>query len=250
MLKTISSVQHPLVKHFVRVRQNSDYRYEHNSIVVEGCKPIQEISRHLTPKVVMGYSETFIPPSLKASQTLIVNEAIMKKISGMRSPEGLIAEFPMPPFAKFTATRRLLALDGVSDPGNMGALLRSALALGWDGAFILENSCDPFNEKAVRAARGATFRFPMQIGSWHDLANLVAKYKPTVLLADAKGEDCRLINPTQHILLVVGNEAHGVSKPPFQDFQTVAVQMTGSMESLNVAVAGGILMFTLGQGHQ
>ena len=85
----------------------------------------------------------------------------MKKISGMQTPEGLVVEIEMPKPAPLEGLKYLLALDGVSDPGNVGALLRTALALGWQGIFILDESCDPFNDKALRSARGATFRLPL-----------------------------------------------------------------------------------------
>ena len=64
---------------------------------------------------------------------------------------------------------RLLALEGVQDPGNMGTLLRSAAAFGWDGVHLLAGCCDPFNDKALRASRGAAFKVPLSRGGWTQL---------------------------------------------------------------------------------
>jgi len=245
MLRRLTSIQHPIVKHLVKLRQNRDYRYDHKSIVVEGIKPVEELVHHGRFKTIVIYNEATIPLGAEADEIVVVNEAVMRKISGMENPEGLIVEIAMPQPASLKGMNYVIALDGVSDPGNMGTLLRSSLALGWDGAFILNNSCDPFNEKAIRAARGATFRLPLAWGDWNSLKQLVQGNKLTPLVADINGVDLAHMKKTSGILLVMGNEAHGASKETKNFCQAVTISMPGAMESLNVAVAGGILMYAL-----
>lgn len=245
MIKQIASSQHPVVKHLVKLRQNRDYRYEHQTLVVEGIKPVEELGGIPLKKIVVC-DETALPKNAQADEILFVTEAIMKKISGMQTSEGIIAEVAMPKPSSLKGVSHLLALDGVSDPGNVGALLRSALALGWQGAFILDESCDPFNEKAVRAARGATFRLPLAWGGWEELKEIAQQNRMAPVVADIEGKDVSAVKEKERLLLVMGNEAHGASPEAKAFCQAISIPMSQAMESLNVSVAGGIIMYTLG----
>jgi TrmH family RNA methyltransferase len=245
MLRQLTSLQHPLVKHLVKLRQNRDYRYEHQSLIIEGIKPITELCRCSYFRTLIAWDETLLPKEAKANEIFIVNENVMKKLSGMQTPEGLLAEIIMPKSASLVGLKRLIAFDRINDPGNLGTLLRTALALGWDGAFILEDSCDPFNEKAVRAARGATFHLPLAWGNWEQLKKLVYDNHLDPLVADPKGQELGTIEAKDGILLVFGNEAKGASNEGKGFCQGVSIPMPGQMESLNVAVAGGIMMYAL-----
>src|SRR5689334_18281802 len=127
MMKRITSANHPLVKHLVKLRQNRDYRYDHQSLVIEGIKPVEELAPHHRFKVIVTYNEAMIPLGAEADEILIVNDVVMKKISTMQTPEGLIVEIEMPKPSSLLGLKSILALDGVSDPGNVGTMLRSAL---------------------------------------------------------------------------------------------------------------------------
>lgn len=249
-MKRVTSANHPLVKHLVKLRQNRDYRYEHQSLVIEGIKPVEELAPHNRFKLIATYNEAMIPLGAEADEILIVNDVVMKKISGMQSPEGLVVEIPMPKPASLAGLKSILAFDGVSDPGNVGNMLRSALALGWEGVFILNESCDPFNDKALRAARGATFRIPLSWGNFDQLKQLVTENQLTPLVADIHGKELSQVSQKGAVLLVMGNEAHGPSKE-IKDFcEQITIAMPGTMESLNVSVAAGILMYTLRSRNQ
>lgn len=248
MIKEISSLQHPLVKYLVHLRQNRDYREEHHSVVIEGRKMVDEICPRHHTKLIMTYDKTWIPKGIKSDEILIVNEAIMSKVSGLQNPEGILAEVDMPNPASLKGLHWIIALDGVSDPGNLGALIRTGLALGWEGVFILENSCDPFNEKALRAAKGATFRLPYALGTWDDLRKLIKNNKLKPFVADMNGTELHDVSTNSAALLVLSNEAHGLSEEAAEICKKVSIPMPGDMESLNVAVAGGILMYVLKQG--
>lgn len=245
MTKQISSLQHPLIKHWIKLRKNSDYRHEHKSALIEGLKLVDEICQTTTPKTVVATSESLIPKKLRGENNIIVPEEVIKKISGLQAPEGIFAEVPLPAMDPLHNKRYLIALDGINDPGNMGTLLRTALALGWEGAFILEDSCDPFNEKAIRAAKGATFRLPLAIGNWSSLKTMIAQNHLRPLAADLHGQALNSAGSKEGILLVLGNEAHGPSPEAKQLCEKITIPMPGPMESLNVSVAGGILMYAL-----
>jgi RNA methyltransferase, TrmH family len=242
-MKEITSASHPLVKHLVKLREDPTYRYEQGFVCVEGIKLVNEICQVCTVKVLMVSSESLVPPEADSSVVFIVSEAIMKKISGMVSPEGIVAEVSMPKKASLAGLNHVIAFDGVSDPGNMGALLRTALALGWDGAFILSDSCDPFNEKVIRSGRGAQFRLPLAQGSAEDLKQLVQENGWQPLVADIRGCAPEAVELAPRRLLVLGNEARGPSTAVRTFSQPVTIPMPGEMESLNVAIAGSILMY-------
>lgn len=245
MYRTIASTQNALVKHLVRLRQNSDYRYNCKSIIVEGIKPVQELCAHMAPKCLVVCDEHLIPPSVPAESVVIAPTHVLHKISGMLHPEGVLAEFPMPHFDSLAGMRRIIALDSVRDPGNLGSLLRTALALGWEGVFLIGENCDPYNEKALRAARGATFRLPHLRGTWQQLKALIAENKLCPLVADLEGPPPTDVERNKSLLLLLSNEAHGVSYEGEKICQKVSVPLSGQMESLNVAAAGAILMHAL-----
>jgi TrmH family RNA methyltransferase len=151
----------------------------------------------------------------------------------------------MPTPKDLASTQRLLILDGVSDPGNLGTLLRSARALGWDGVCLTPRSADPFNEKAIRAAKGATFTVAWQKTSLEQLQALLQKKNMHLFAADAHGKDlsaCRFSSP---LALALGNEAHGLAAELKEKAELIAIPMHGRMESLNVASAGAIMMYEM-----
>lgn len=246
-MRELTSLQHPLVKHLVHLRQNRIYREEHQSVVVVGIKPVTEVSQKNHVKLLLAYDETFIPKGISADDIIIVNEEIMKKISGMEHPEGLLAEIAMPKMdiesVSLKDKKFIIVCDGVSDPGNLGNLLRTGLALGWEAAVMLGNSCDPFNDKALRAARGATFRLPIVQSTWKDLAKVIEKNGLQPIVADLDGTPLENVKFPKGVLLVLSNESHGVSDEAKQICKKVTIPMPGPMESLNVATAGAILMY-------
>ncbi|NGX42572.1 MAG: putative tRNA/rRNA methyltransferase [Chlamydiae bacterium] len=245
MLRKISSLQHPVVKHLVQLRKSRGYRYEKGAVVVEGKKLVSEVCQKQKAMKLLATEESLFPPKVQANESYLVTEEILKKISGVKTPEGVLAEVPIPDNVTFKKCRYLIALDGISDPGNLGTLLRTALALGWEGAFILNNSCDPYNDKAIRSAKGATFRLPLQQRSWSQLGALVEKFALQPLCADLKGTNIKDFSPGDGILLVLGSEAHGLSEEAKSLCRKITIPMSGNMESLNVSVAGGILMYQL-----
>lgn len=181
----------------------------------------------------------------------------MRKVTGLDSVDSMvaIAEVARPAPADFVSAqkplRRLLVLEGIQDPGNLGTLLRTATALGWDGAFLLPGCCDPFNDKALRASRGASFRLPWATGTWGDLERVVATRSLVCIAAepdDRSGAKDLPESLASAVCLVLGAEGQGLSHEALSRCVPVAIPMPGQMESLNVAIAGSILMFALSPG--
>ncbi|MGE0670710.1 MAG: TrmH family RNA methyltransferase [Parachlamydiales bacterium] len=246
--RDVSSLQHPIVKHLVKLRDDRKYRTSARTALISGIKLVSELSSSHVFKTVLitqGYSP---PVTIKAEQTLIVTEEIMKKVTSLQNPEPLAAEIPLPAPSELTGCHPLLILDQITDPGNLGNLLRTALALGWEGAFLTPGTTDPFNDKALRAAKGATFKLKLRQGSYEELFGLVRDSGLTLLIADAKGSPAHSAPWQQPIALVLGNEAHGVQADLKNNGTAIAIPMKREMESLNVSAAGAILMFQLQGG--
>ncbi len=148
-MKELTSLQHPLVKYWVSLRDDAGFRKEHRRVLLEGKNAIKDIAKRHKPKRLITTSQI----DLEADEVLLVNDAIMKKISSTMAPEGLIAEFEMPKNRPFAGLCKIVVSDRIQDPGNLGTIIRSALAFGWNGIFLLPGSCDP--PKAQRL----TFRF-------------------------------------------------------------------------------------------
>lgn len=242
MIHKITSLSNPLVKHLVKLKENSAYRKETQRVLVEGHNLISDLKDTVFHTLLVK-DEKFIS-GIKAKEVFIVDDAVLRKISSTTSPEGLIGELDMPLESPLKNVHSLLALDAVSDPGNLGTLFRTALAFSWSGLYLLPNCCDPFNDKAIRAAKGANFKMAFKRGTWQELEELAIREKLVPLAADLKGEKPEFY-AGKRPLLVLGNEAMGLSQEAKHFCKAITLPINPQVESLNVAVAGGILLFLL-----
>lgn len=243
MIPSLTSLQHPLVKHLVRLREDRRYRKQSGTLLLSGIKLIQELAPDFPIKTLLITCDS--PPPPIAAQTYCITEAMMKKITGLQNPEPLAAEIPLPLPKAIDPEKPLLILDALADPGNVGTLLRTALALGWDNIFLTPHTADPFNEKALRAAKGATFRLNLHKGSYEALGALLGTQKRQLFIADARGKKNIRRQSSPALALVLGNESHGIDPRLMALGTPIAIPMNPLMESLNVSSAGAILMFEL-----
>ena len=234
--KKIISPQNPIIKHLIKLRENAQYRQKEGSVLISGLKLVKEIESITSP--IRIFSEK---PLL--SPHILVSKSVMKKITALPSPEGIAAEFSLPIPSSLENHAPLLVLDQITDPGNMGTLIRTALALGWKGVFFLPGCVDPFHKKVIRSSCAALFRFPWKEGSWEELKKL----KLTPYIANIKGCSIEELSPKKEILLLLSNEANGVSKQSKRFGEHITIPMPGEMESLNVAISGAIIMYQLGR---
>eukprot|EP00884_Botryococcus_braunii_P019687 jgi/Botrbrau1/6401/Bobra.49_1s0018.1 len=193
----IKSLSHPYVKHCVRLRESSSYRKECGRALVPGADVLQELlGQPWSPTLRLLIVSQQHSDILGAEPELVVTatEDVIRKVTGLRSTSGLeaVAEVDLPGPLDFTqhfpsgSLRRLLILDTVQDPGNLGTLLRTATGLGWQGAFLLDGCCDPFNDKALRAAKGAAFRLPLAYGNLEELRKVQQAHGLTFLAAQPR----------------------------------------------------------------
>lgn len=244
--KNLLSLQHPFVKYLVSLRKDRSFRRKEKKVLVIGTKMVKELFMQTTEIETLLIEDGFVftPPHFP-KEVFTVTKNILKKITGVPEPEPLAAVVSMPSFKNLSMASHLLVLDGIADPGNLGTLLRTALALGWNGVYLLENTCDPYNEKALRAAKGATFRLPLQEGSWNEFLFLVKEHSLRVLVADKEGVPISQASKDTPIALLLSRESQGVREEAKEMFSRVTIPMHDSMESLNVASAGSILLYQL-----
>jgi TrmH family RNA methyltransferase len=164
----------------------------------------------------------------------------------------LIAERRESTLQQACAGELTLVLDSVQDPGNVGALLRTAEAAGVGGIVLLEGCADPASPKALRSAMGSAFRLPVARGiTAEDLLDHLAEHRiRAVVTAGVDAVRHTDFHWRQRIALILGNEGNGVRNTLLEACaDRVCIQMKGSVESLNVAAAGAVLLFEAARQH-
>lgn len=234
MISKIDSRQNQKIKDLVKLSQPKFSR-EKKLFKIEGFHALEMAEKSNALVSIFATKEI---PNLKVPQ-YIVSESIMESISVAKSPQGVICVCNYVE-QKSLSSAKILLLDNVSDPGNLGTLLRTALAFGYKDV-ILRGGCSQYNEKVLQSTQGAIFE--LNIINDIDLAEL-KDYE--VIVTEIKGSiDLASLSGVKKHVLVLGNEAHGVSKEVL-DLADKGVRIEiDNIESLNVAIAGAIAMYQL-----
>ena len=188
--------------------------------------------------------------SERGVESTAVNESEFRSAAETESPQGVlaIAEIPrysLDDFAK-RERLRLLVLDAVQDPGNVGTILRTAAALGADATVALPGTVDVWNAKVVRGAMGASFRHPAFHVTADELFGFLDRENVGLWGADAAGEQVNAVVAPSRLAVAVGNEGAGLSSSVrARAVRLVSLPISGDVESLNVSVATGILLYQL-----
>lgn len=248
-VEVIRSRQNGKVRHFVLLREDSSYRDGVGAILVVGRRLVSEVASSSKITTLIVEEGVVAPPNIISDNVVVCNAAVMAYVTGMAQSDGYAAEVRIPERGEvmLESCSRLLALDGVADPGNVGTLFRTALALGWEAIVLLPGCCDPYNDKAVRAGRAAQLFIPHLHVGWDDLLAIIARGGFTPLVAAMEGTPLPEVEkevPTP-TLLILGNEGRGVVVPDGMVCRKVSIPMHSSVESLNVSTAGSILMYAL-----
>ncbi|MBQ0098980.1 MAG: RNA methyltransferase [Firmicutes bacterium] len=227
---------------FVRSLKDKKNRDDNNVFIVESIKlTLEALNSGFTIKKLFVTEEVENEFSAYGVETVVVSLDVFKSISNEVSPQGVLAIVEKPsekPFVK----KNCLLLDGVSDPGNVGAIIRTAAATDFTEIFLI-NCADPFNSKSIRASMGGLFKVNLHTVNREDA---IDKIGLPLVVADMYGENIFNFRKNDFVCLVIGNEGNGVS-----DFikskasYTVSIPMENGMESLNASVSAGILMYLL-----
>lgn len=234
MIKVITSKDNKHIKFALSLKENK-YRKINKMFIAETFKSLEMAIKH--NMVVETFSTEWLDIPEEIPQN-IVSDEILKKLSNNVSPEGVVF------IAKENEIKpekedKILYLDHIADPGNMGTLIRTALAFDYDLIVVSENSVSIYNEKVVNSSKGAIFAMPIKVG---DLTPYLDSHQIIVSLLSDDSVSLDELNVEEKFVLILGNESHGVKRDSKRN-ATVKVKIPiKNIDSLNVAVAGGILM--------
>lgn len=237
----ITSKQNPAVKELALLKEKKG-RQARGTFLAEGAKMVRECAScgmEIVRVIVReGYEgERFPYPTLE------LGEDAFRAISDEKTPQGIAAEVKIPQNAVMPPEKSCLFLDGVADPANVGAVIRTAAAAGYREIY-LAGCADPYSPKAVRASMSGVFYTKLMRGSREEILQTLRSVP--VLVADMEGENAFSFIPPEKFCLCIGNEGSGLSDEVRKKAdRTVAIPMEGRMESLNAAVSAGILMYFL-----
>ena len=247
---------------FVERLRNPRLRSREGYFIVEGVRGAREVLQgELTSEVRFVLTS----PGLFGSQSGrgLVDEIVasgfpmeevsdreMGVLSDTEHSQGVLMAVKEPPDSFAALERepapRVLLLDGVQDPGNVGTLVRAARAFGLSGVIALEGTVDPFNPKVVRASAGALAHIPVHRLPWIEAAAWLEEKGVPLLVADAGGEDVKGFELLPSWALAVGNEGMGPREElAAKAAGVLSISMEHGVDSLNAGVAGAILLFAL-----
>ena len=251
----VTGLQNPVVKAAAELKQKK-YRTQNGLYLAEGLRTAEEAVAYKAVETLF-YVATDDERTMRlledaAAQNIklvCVSENVMKKIADTDTPQGIIAVCKMrqPKLENLLASgKMLLVLDRVGDPGNIGTMLRTADAAGIGGLVLLKGCADIYAPKTVRSSMGSLFHIPVLSGvSEQEFVSAAKKAGYDLLVTCLDGADnLYKADLSGRIAFVMGNEAGGVSETLLEKAdKRVYIPMAGRAESLNVAMAAGIVMF-------
>ena len=229
----ITSLDNPKIKLLLKLNQ-SKYRKKEGLFIVEGAHLVKE-AKNLN-LLVEAYSVNDIDGYIK------VTKEIMKKISNTDTIPTEVGLCKILENNKLS--NKILILDAVQDPGNLGALMRSAKAFGFETIILGEGCCDIYNDKVIRSSQGAIFKLSFIHAN---LVEFISNLKDYDIYGTdvVNGIDVNEIKEKNKIAIILGNEGNGVSQKVKELVKKNIYIQLNNTESLNVSVAGGIIMYVL-----
>lgn len=261
MITKITAKDNKKIKETVKLLSSSKHRKQSGLFVLEGVRLCTDAANSgieiktlfFTESANEHYDESVSLLTEKADEAYLVTNDVFTKISDTVSPQGVIAVCVMPDIESardsILSDGRYIACENVSDPSNLGAISRTAEALGVSGMILIGNCCDPFGPKAQRASMGSMLRLDLfhfdDIDSLHELS----QSKGITLFASVVDKDAEKLDEIgfkNGDVIIIGNEGNGLS-PRAKEIcdRRVTIPITGRAESFNAASAAAILMWEL-----
>ena len=240
----ITSKANSVVKNAKKLHQK---KYRKSAYLIEGWHLFEEaVQAGVTIEKIFAL-ESYRGQLVAFPQTIWVSEEILLDLADTQTPQGIVAviqkeEVGLPELHQ----GKFLFLEDVQDPGNVGTMIRTADAAGFTGVIVSEKSADIYSLKTLRSMQGSHFHLPIYR---MPLASFVEEAKKSNLpilatTLSRESKDYRELSSLENFVLVMGNEGQGISSVMAESAdQLVHIGMKGQAESLNVAVAAGILMF-------
>ncbi|MBQ8291686.1 MAG: RNA methyltransferase [Clostridia bacterium] len=242
----LTSKNNPLIKETAGLKDKKG-RKQTGLFLVEGVKMAKECAKSgfCIERVFVVEGQT-LPSELSAyaDKTVFVSQDVLRFLSDEKTPQGVLCRVQIPQRPLEAPTGACLFLDGVSDPGNVGAIVRSANAAGYNEIYLSRDCADPYSPKSVRASMSGLFFTKLYEAERAEILSLLREMP--LIVADMCGENAFAFKAPKKFALVIGNEANGVCKEvASQAAYTVKIPMRATQESLNASVSAGILMYVL-----
>ncbi len=225
------------------------YRKERNQVIIEGKRAVQQvIDNKIKINKIITSGENIIteniPDHLK-DKIFEISRNDLKKLTSSENPQSILAIIDIPKL-EMIKDNFILYLDGIQDPGNLGTIMRTALAADVDGVILSPKCCELFNPKVIRSSLGAVFTIPTLVKNQQWLIEQNAIKISTVL---ENAENLFEWKPERNkYILIIGSEATGISKDIIDNSDVkITIPMSNRMESLNAAVSAAICMFEIKQ---
>ena len=248
-MERITSRQNPLIAHVERLCGDASYRAQRGEYVCEGEKLLREaLETGVRVTAAVFHEDAAGAPYEPVGRAVCVPGSLYERISTLRHAKGVIFVCAMPGRRPYSFPRgQVICLDGVQDPGNVGAVLRTADAFGADAVFLTGACADIYNPKTVRATMGSLFRVPVFRAEPEEFLRVMEEAGLPVY-ATALAEDARDIRgiSLKRAAVIIGSEGAGVS-PWLQSAADarVIIPMRGVTESLNAAVAASVVLWMM-----
>lgn len=247
----ITSRDNAGVKYACTLRDSEKQRAAEGLFFAEGPKLCLELAKSCTPRTAYATEAAMEKtPALESLHPTLIAPHVAEKLAGTKTSQGVFVLFeqPAPPVERLDTANHILALEGVQDPGNVGTLLRSAAAFGFDGVLLSKGCAAPFAPKTLRASMGAAGRLP--VAPVQDLPQALQQLRArgVVCLAAALYHSRPLDEAPQSypdgLCAVIGSEGQGLTDAAVQACDmAVRIPMTDLVESLNAGVAGSVLLW-------
>ena len=254
----ITSKDNPLIKFVSGLQSSSKQRKEEGKFVLEGLRICDDAYQNnikfdkliVTKSALNKHSKIIENFALISDSCYCLKEELFKKISDTNSPQGIIALAKIPQsHSSISNFGRYIALENLSDPSNLGAIARTAEALGVDGIIISADSCDPYSPKSLRSSMGTLLRLPLYITD--DIIKTISQngLRSLACVVDQSAECISNVNFSDGDVLLIGNEANGLSEfLKSKSNMCITIKMHGKAESLNAAAAASIAMWEMIKG--
>lgn len=248
-MNAISSTQNKRVRYVKSLQTKARLRRSERRLVLEGNRLIADaLRRGAEPEILLYAPETadyeLIARLQNTACTILpVKQDVLSYVSDTQHSPGLLAVFRMPKPPIPQSAEPVLVMDGISEPGNLGTILRTAAAAGVSLVILAPGCADPYNPKALRAGMGAHFMLPLVEASWKEIRGFC---QDLAIRAATAGGDCAYsdVDWRDAWALILGNEARGLSAPAQQLAQRrISIPMSAEVESLNVASAAAVILF-------
>lgn len=250
-MKRIESTQNSLVKQWKKLVATRKERDKSEEFLLEGFHLVEEALKnpdYLISILIRDGVEIPAECSITDVHTIEIDQVVSAEISETEHSQGIFAHCRQPHTDEndFLTWKQILLVDTVQDPGNLGTMIRTADAAGIDAVILGKGSADAYNPKTVRSAQGSHFNIPIIKGDISEWIDRLKKTGIPVIGTGLKNASTHQGNsPLEKFALLMGNEGSGVS-PELLEMadHVVKIPMYGKAESLNVAVATGILLYS------